>query len=114
MLDIDELVTYVLNKDSLMARQWVLDSKRSNFDWSSCPRPKDEKNMTIGAALVELFCDRNGSVYPTWTCTVPYCEDEVWLVTIMSQKHKARVVTDTPFPLKIRNIFAPSNFLNVV
>jgi hypothetical protein len=69
--------------------------------------------VVICAALLELFASRRNQKAPEWTTTVKGLEQPMFLVpefaTIPYQRD--RCLRESPDSLRIRNLFAPGNYL---
>jgi hypothetical protein len=113
-----ELVTAVVRGRDLSARQIVKDARRAGFSWANAPAPDfgGPRTRAVYAALVELFASREGQQPPAWTATVGAAPAPVVLVrSAKTSKTMRRMVEhDSPAPLKKRNVFATSQFLDVL
>jgi hypothetical protein len=116
-MDLRDLVRAVLSKDLLSARQWVADANRARIRWDRFERPSglDDCEMTVAAALTELLASRAGSLPPSWTHSVGAQKDPLFLDPGLEDMPRtlARAWTDAPEPLRMRNLFASPDFLDV-
>lgn len=116
-MDLRELVRAILSYDALTARQWVADSLRQEFAWTSIPKPVDldELEMGVAAGVVELLAARAGQVPPSWTQTVEATPTPVYLVKAARTMPRLRRLCEEegPEPLRRRGILAPPEFLKV-
>ena len=71
-MDLHDLVHALLAGDLLTARQWVADSQRTDVRWQYIDRPVDlnDVEISVAAAVVELFASRAGQTAPAWTTAV--------------------------------------------
>jgi hypothetical protein len=55
-VDIRDLVSALIQRDALRARQWVADAERAGFDWSRATEPQglDAIASALAAGLVEV------------------------------------------------------------
>lgn len=112
-MQFSDLVRAVMRMDALAARQWVLDAKRSGYDWRTT-QPVDglPSERTVAAGLAELLAERAGVPPPSWAAQVPGSPEEIWLVELdRMPRLAARVRTESPEPLRRRRVFAPADFL---
>jgi hypothetical protein len=116
-MDLRHLVEAVLAGDLLTARQWVADARRFHLPWHTLPRPNDfsGREMTVAAALVELFARRAGEMPPAWTEEIGGVEEPVLLDPGLDQMPRSfeRAKTSGPEPLRKRNLLALPDFLDV-
>lgn len=115
-MNLNELILAILSGNNLVARQWVQDATRIGFDWSLVTEPAglDARALTVAAGLVELFCTRACVLPPAWTGHVGSSSEPIWLVRQDMRRFARRVESESPEPLRRRNIFAPANFLILV
>jgi hypothetical protein len=110
-VDLSELVRAVLSGDALHARLWVLAAR--GVVWSCVPRPAglglDE--LAVAAALIELLAERDGQAAPGWTASVGAASRPMCLVRNAGPRMRKRLETESPEPLRRRNLFAPSDYL---
>lgn len=119
MTDIAPLVSLIILRNDVAARQWVKDRKQEAIDWSSLKFRAENSSaleFALAAALTELFCTRYESKIPSWTkdakATIkPYYVDPIWL---SSDKLRKYFENNSPEPFKKRNLFTYSDYLNVI
>lgn len=113
-----DLLVAVLRGHDLAARQFVKDAARSSFSWANAPAPdfRYPRARAVYAGLVELLASREGQAAPEWTRDVPPAPKPVLLLREAKKSKALRrmVERDSPAPLKMRNVFAPSQYLDVI
>jgi len=116
-MELRELVTFILSRDLLSARQWVADALRAGFRWESVQRPNglNERELAVAAGVAELLAERAGSRAPPWTSTIGACRESVLLDPGLDAMPRtlARAKTAGPEPLRRRNLIATPEFLSV-
>jgi hypothetical protein len=116
-MDLRDLVRALLSYDTLVARQWVADSQRTEMDWTSVPEPSDldSVGMSVAAAVAELLAERAGQAPPAWTKAVEATPTRVFLVRAAQTMPRLRQLCEQegPEPLRRRGILAPPEFLKV-
>jgi hypothetical protein len=116
-MDLHRLVKAVLAGDLLTARQWVADAQRSRVPWHSLPRPNDfnGREMSVAAALIELFARRAGEMPPVWTEEIGGVEEPVLLDPGLDEMPRSfeRAKISGPEPLRRRNLLALPDFLDL-
>jgi hypothetical protein len=114
-VDIRDLVSALIQRDALRARQWVADAERAGFDWSRVAEPQglDAIASALAAALVEVMSERHGSQAPRWTSAVPAAPERVFLVRAAETLPRLRRLCEQegPEPLRRRGLLAPPDFL---
>ena len=117
-MDLHDLIRALLVYDTLAARQWVADSLRKHFDWSTLPEPLDldAVSMTIAAGVAELLAGRIGQKPPAWTSAVQAIPSPIVLVKAALTMPRLRRLCEEegPEPLRRRGILAPPEFLTIV
>lgn len=116
-MDLADLVRALLCFDTLAARQWVADSVRQGFVWTSVPMPADldPVALSVAAGVAELLATRVGQAPPPWTRTVEAVSKPMFLVRAAATMPRLRQLCkqEGPEPLRRRGIFAPPEFLQV-
>lgn len=116
-MDIHDLVHALLAGDLLTSRQWVADAQRTGVRWQSLARPVDlnDLEMSVAAAVVELFASRAGQVAPAWTTDIGAVRELLVLDPGLEQMPRsfARAKVAGPESLLKRNIVALPDFLAV-
>jgi hypothetical protein len=117
-MDLNDVVRAVLAGDLLTARQWVADAKRSELNWAGLPEPTqaNDLELTVAAALAELFAERFGATPPEWTSRVG-AQSELMVLDPGLQdmpRSFAHAKAHSPTAFRKRNLVALPNFLNVV
>jgi hypothetical protein len=112
---IEQLAEAALQRDSLRLRSLVQDLTRAKTDWSSLPRPKtkDARLLATAASLAELFAMRQNQTPPSWTNEVRALKEPFFLLRSAETMKRLRVLCETqsPEPLRKRQLYAPPNFL---
>jgi hypothetical protein len=114
-MKLDDLVAALLDGDSLTARQWVSDARRSRINWVTIPEPTglSETGKAIAAGVAELLASRAGQAAPAWAAAVPAAPEPFFLVrsakTLPNLKRLCE--EEGPEPLRRRRLLAPPEFL---
>jgi hypothetical protein len=116
MVHIEELAEAALAGDALRLRSLAHDWLRENpriFDVA----PPESSNPTIrviSAALVELLADRSHQPPPGWVHGIGSAESPLYLLKSAVTMPRLRKLceTESPWPLRRRNLFAPPTFLD--
>jgi len=118
MVHIEELAAAALEGRALILRSlvqdWLLENAR--IADSAPPRSEDPTIRAVAAALVELFAQRSNQAPPSWSGTITAVPSRVYLVQSAATMPRLRHLCDTesPAPLKQRNLFAPPSYLEFV
>lgn len=114
-MDLRELVSALLARDALAARQWTADATREGVVWADVPRPIGwtALELAVAAGVVELFASRGRQAPPPWTQAVGAAPGPVYLVRAAETMPRLRrsCETDGPEPLRVRLLYAPPDFL---
>lgn len=112
---IDQIADAVLQRDNLRLRGLVQELMKSNVDWSSIARPLtgDLRLLAMAASLTELLAERQNQTPPAWTEQVGPLEEPFFLLRSADTMKRLRTLCETqsPEPLRKRNLYAPPNFL---
>lgn len=115
MVNLDDLAVAARDGDTLRLRSLTQDWLRENTDISRCPPPGtvDDTLRAISAGLVELLAERRREPPPSWTERVTAARRPVYLVKSAATLRRMRQLceTESPLPLRRRNVFAPPTFL---
>lgn len=80
-MDLRDLVWALLRHDTLAARLWVADARRTRTQWSEVARPDlGPLELAVAAGLAEMLAARAGQAPPTWTTFVPAAPEPVYLL----------------------------------
>lgn len=116
-MKIDDLVRALLNDGPVEARQWIADARRTGFDYSSVPRPRDSSalELALAAGVVELLAERANQRPPAWTAAVEPAPEKVFLLRSAERMPRLRRLCEEegPEPLRRRGLLAPPDFLMV-
>ena len=112
---IEQLAEAALQRDSLRLRSLVQDMTRAHINWSALPRPqtKDVRLLAIAAALAELLATRQNQAPPEWTKEIGALNEPFFLLRSAETMKRLRLLCETqsPEPMRKRQLYAPPNFL---
>lgn len=112
---IEQLAEAALQRDSLRLRSLVQDMTRAHINWSAIPRPstKDGRLLVMAASLAELLATRQNQVPPSWTKEIGALSEPFYLLRSAETMKRLRVLCETqsPEPMRKRQLYAPPNFL---
>lgn len=116
-MKLSELVHAVTSGNLLVARQWVADAHHVGVRWDEVEPPAglDDRAMSVAAALVELLAERAGVNPPNWTSAVAGLGEPMYLDPNIETMPRTLEFAKqhAPTPLRKRNLFAMSDFLDV-
>jgi hypothetical protein len=103
----------VLNGETLVARQWVMDCAREHVRWNALERPPElaGDTLAVAASLVELMAERAGESPPAWTADAPALREAIYLVPADMRRSREVAEREGPEPLRRRRIFAMPDYL---
>jgi hypothetical protein len=117
-MDILQLSKAVLNYEALTVSSLVQDLYRSKQPLAEIakPRTEDATLLSISAALLELLASQWHQQPPNWTQEVRGVSQPLFLIKHAQTMKYLRQLCETqsPEPLKKRNLFATPNFLEFV
>lgn len=112
---IEQLAEAALQRDSLRLRGLVQDMTRDKIDWTALPRPKtqDTRLLAIAASLVELLAARQNQTPPAWTKEIGALKEPFFMLRSAETMKRLRILCETqsPEPMRKRQLYAPPNFL---
>ena len=112
---IEQLAEAALQRDSLRLRSLVQDMTCAHINWSALPRPqtKDVRLLAIAAALAELLATRQNQAPPGWTEEIGALNEPFFLLRSAETMKRLRLLCETqsPEPMRKRQLYAPPNFL---
>ena len=115
MATIDKLATAALEHDSLQTRALAQDLLRTYHELRDVPPPesRDPRVQTVAAALVELLAQRQSQEPPAWSAGFGPLDEPFHLLEAATRmpRLRAQCETESPLPLRKRNLYAPANFL---
>jgi hypothetical protein len=116
---IQRIAQAILAKNELLAADLTQDFFReaSRTPIRAIPRPplEDERQLALCASLLELFAERLGQQPPSWTAEVAPLPAPLFLVEWPRMKRlRDMCERESPEPLRKRNLFAPSTYLEFV
>ena len=113
---IEQLADAALQRDSLRLRSLVQDMTRAKINWSTLPRPKttDTRRLAMAASLAELLAGRQNQTPPAWTKEIGTLREPFFLLRSAETMNRLRMLckTQSPEPLRKRQLYAPPNFLD--
>jgi hypothetical protein len=116
-MELPDLVRAILEGDLLAARQWVADAHRAHMQWEHIepPHALSDREMSIAAALVELFASRAGGKPPSWTTKARALEEPLILDPGLEQMPRsfAHAKRYGPEPFRRRNLVVLPDFLEI-
>jgi len=118
MVRTEQLAQAALSGDALSLRSLTQDWLRENprLTESAPPEASDATIVAIAAALVELLAQRRNEPAPDWTRSIGPVPSPIYLlksaITMPRLRHLCE--TESPLPLRRRNLFAPPTFLEFV
>lgn len=98
----------------LLVQAWL--DELPCFDAVPRPQTRDRRVLTVAAALVELLAQRANQPPPPWTSTIGGLPEPFFVMRRAERPGFSRdlCLTESPSPLKQRNIFSPPDFLSMV
>ena len=115
MVDPEDLARTAMAGNALMLRSMAQEWIAATTDFSAVAPPKtnDPTLRAVAAGFVELFAMRRNLLAPAWTAEVPPAPQPVYLVRDCTKMVRLRHLceTESPAPLRRRQIFAPPNYL---
>jgi len=115
---IDLLVNAAWRRDGLQVRSLAQDIVRAYPKIATIPRPQtaDLYALAMAAALAELLALRRGQVAPRWTNEVGASPESFFLLEAAQSMRNLRHLceTESPEPLRKRQLYAPPDFLSFV
>jgi len=116
-MDLRDLVRALLSFETLAARQWVADARRSGLVWAELPAPAglDATERAVAAGMAELLASRAGEAAPAWAAAVPAAPERLFLVRAAADMPRLRAACEQegPEPLRRRGLMAPPEFLTI-
>ncbi len=107
-----------MSGDALLTRSLVADLMEAPPRLSELPKPvsDDPTEISLAAALVEVFAAKLGQPPPEWAAQIGRVPQPVHLLTSTATMRRLResCEADSPLPLRRRNFFAPANYLEMV
>ncbi len=113
-MELAELVYALMRLDARVARAMVAQVLTDCVDWSQIEAPATlgGAELSVAAAVVELLSGYSRTSPPAWTRSVGASPYPVWLIAVENRPRlKARLLTESPAPLRNRRVYAPEDFL---
>ena len=118
MTPLEQIAAQILAKNPLEVRSLVLDYlRRAAPIWlERAPTSDDQQIRAVTAAIAELIAARTAQEAPAWASQIGGLPTPVYLVeaATRSPKMRARIEQESPEPLRKRNLFAPSSYLEIL
>jgi hypothetical protein len=115
MARIEQIAQAARDGDALMLRSHVQDWLRENPRFVDClaPATSDATLLAIAASIVELLAQRRQQPPPAWTEDIAPADHPLYLVKSALTMPRLRRLceSESPAPLRRRNLFAPPTFL---
>jgi len=115
MVRVEQLADAAIRGEALLLRSLVQDFLRENATLSAAAAPSsDDANViAVSAGLIELLAERRQQPAPQWSRDVPGASQAIYLVksALTMPRLKRMCDTESPLPLRRRNIFAPPTYL---
>ncbi|HEX4793389.1 MAG TPA: hypothetical protein VH370_06335 [Humisphaera sp.] len=115
MVRTEQLAEAALSGDALLLRSLAQDWLSENGSIAQCARPRSEDRtiLAIAAGIVELLAQRRGQMPPIWAISIGGIEEPLFLVRSAQSMPRLRYLCETqsPIPLRKRNLLAPPTFL---
>jgi hypothetical protein len=115
MEPIEQLAQAALNRNALLLRSLVQDFIRAKVIWSDLARPQssDLRLLGMAASLAELLAAHQKQTPPAWTKDVGPLKEPFFLLQSAEKMKRLRVLCETqsPEPMRKRQLFAPPHFL---
>jgi hypothetical protein len=115
MAQIERLAQAILAGDSLQARSLAQDFLQQSPCLADIGKPNttDPRLLATVAALLELFASRLDQPSPAWTATIGPVAEPLYLLKSAARMKRLRQLceTEAPEPLRRRQLYAPSNYL---
>jgi len=115
MVPVEQLAEAALAGDALKLRGLVQDllSQTARLADSARPTSSDPLLCVIAAGLIELLAERRHESAPTWATQIGATHPPIYLVKAAHHMPRLRRLceSESPGPLRRRNLFAPPTFL---
>ncbi len=118
MVRIEQIAKAALNEDSLQVRSLVQDFLGALPHLADIAQPAvtDQRLLATAASFLELFADRLNQPAPSWTAQIGPVPEPIYLLKAAATMKRLRHLceTESPAPLRKRNLYAPPNYLDFV
>lgn len=118
MTPLEQIAAQILANNPLEVRSLVQDYLRHARPlWlERAPTSDDQQIRAVTAAIAELIAVRTAQKAPAWTSQIGRLPAPVYLVeaATRSPRMRARIEQESPEPLRKRNVFAPSSYLEII
>ena len=115
MVQIEQLAKAAMAGDALKLRSLTQDLLRQNARLVDSARPlsTDPVVSVVAAGLIELLAERRHEPAPAWASLIGATHPPLYLVKSAQRMPRLRRLceTESPEPLRRRNLFAPPTFL---
>jgi hypothetical protein len=117
MVDLEQLSSAALRGDALVLRDMVQELLRDPAAIKTFMQPptSDPRVLAMSAGLVELLAGRTNQPPPSWTAGIGPVGEPVFLVkSAQTMRHLRKLCeTESPEPLRKRNLLAPPGYLGM-
>lgn len=118
MTPLEQIAAQILANNPLEVRSLTQDYLRRGapLRLEHAPTSGDPRICAVTAALAELLAARTAQQAPAWTNHVGKLPTPIYLVEAVtkSPRMRARIEQESPEPLRKRNVFAPSGYLEML
>jgi hypothetical protein len=118
VVPMEQLAEAALAGDALRLRSLTQDFLSQTARLADTPRPlsSDPLLCVIAAGLIELLAERRHEPAPTWAAQIGATHPPLYLVKSAHHMPRLRRLceSESPAPLRHRNLFAPPTFLEFV
>jgi hypothetical protein len=115
MVQVEQMAEAALAGDTMKLRSLTQDFLRQPERLVDAPPPgtSDKVVQVVAAALIELLALRRQESAPAWALEIGATNPPLYLVQASQQMSRLRRLceTESPEPLRRRNVFAPPTFL---
>jgi hypothetical protein len=117
MTPLEQIAAEILANRPLEVRALVQDYLRraTPLRQELAPTSSDPRICAVVAAIAELFAARTAQPAPAWANGIGKLTAPLYLVEAASRspRVRARIEQESPEPLRKRNVFAPSGYLEM-
>jgi hypothetical protein len=111
---IEQVAASALAREGLRTRHLAQTFLRQTPRLSNVPQPEIASSdvLAAAAALIELFAERRGEQPPQWAKSIRREGAPIFLLTCKPGSFTYQLcLTESPPPLRERNLYAPENYL---
>jgi hypothetical protein len=115
MVDLEQIAKAALAGDALTLRGLTQDFLRQTTRLADSKRPASSDPLVciVAAGLIELLAERRREPAPPWASQIGAAHPPLYLVKSAQVMPRLRRLceSESPGPLRCRNLFAPPTFL---